>query len=103
MEGQLSVAQNTGDAATVFASHCVTCHGKTGKGDGPAAAALFPKPKDFKDCKRMATISDATLFQAIEGGGQSVGLSPLMPAWGGSLTDQQVHELVGYIRGLCGK
>jgi mono/diheme cytochrome c family protein len=27
----------------------VTCHGAEGKGDGPAAAALNPKPRNFTD------------------------------------------------------
>lgn len=100
--GNSGVAPEQEAAASVYATHCATCHGKTGNGDGPAAGALFPKPKDFADCKRMATISDVTLFQAIQGGGQSVGLSPLMPGWGGSLTAQQIHELVEYIRNFCG-
>lgn len=31
----------------VFAQHCATCHGATGKGDGPAATALTPPPMDL--------------------------------------------------------
>ncbi len=34
-------------AAETFATHCATCHGTTGKGDGPASYLLFPKPRDF--------------------------------------------------------
>ena len=32
---------------TLFAVNCASCHGNNGKGDGPAAAALNPKPRDF--------------------------------------------------------
>lgn len=32
---------------TTFAVNCASCHGTGGKGDGPAAAALNPKPRDF--------------------------------------------------------
>lgn len=32
---------------TIFAVNCASCHGTSGKGDGPAAAALNPKPRDF--------------------------------------------------------
>jgi len=89
--------------ASNYSNLCASCHGATGKSDGPAAVALNPKPKDFTDCKVMTKISDDTLFKSIKGGGQSVGLSPMMPPWGGSLADQQIHGLVGYIRGFCKK
>jgi mono/diheme cytochrome c family protein len=35
------------DAAALYRALCATCHGETGRGDGPAAAFLFPKPRDF--------------------------------------------------------
>jgi len=31
----------------LYASSCVSCHGETGKGDGPAGASLNPKPRNF--------------------------------------------------------
>ncbi len=95
--------QGAGGAGSNYSSLCVGCHGATGKGNGPAAAALNPKPKDFTDCKLMTQISDDTLFKTIKGGGQSVGLSPTMPPWGGAITEPQIHELVKYIRGFCKK
>ena len=98
-----SPQQKAPGAASNYSNYCASCHGATGKGDGPAAGALFPKPKNFAECKRMAVISDETLFKATKDGGPSVRLSPIMPAWGGSLTDQQIHDLVGYIRSLCKK
>jgi cytochrome c553 len=103
MSGKLYASQATGEAASNYSNLCASCHGATGKGNGPAATALNPKPKDFADCKVMAKIPDDTLFKAIHSGGQSVGLSPMMPPWGGSLTEQQIHDLVGYIRGFCKK
>jgi len=103
MGGNARGDQGGGDAVSHYSNLCATCHGSTGKGDGPAAGALFPKPTDFADCQRMAKISDETLAKSIHSGGQSVGLSPIMPLWSGSLTDQQIHELVGYIRSFCKK
>lgn len=35
------------DAATMFTSYCAVCHGKEGKGDGPAAKALAKAPADL--------------------------------------------------------
>src|SRR3981081_2192504 len=33
--------------ARVFARHCAVCHGPNGRGNGPAAPSLFPRPRDF--------------------------------------------------------
>lgn len=96
-------AQSMGNAPSKYSSLCVTCHGAKGKGNGPAAAALNPKPKAFTDCKAMAKFSDETLFKIIKGGGQSAGFSSMMPAWGGSLTDPQIHDMVEYVRSFCKK
>lgn len=34
---------------TLFATNCSSCHGADGRGDGPAAAALNPKPRNFHE------------------------------------------------------
>jgi mono/diheme cytochrome c family protein len=90
-------------AAALYKDLCATCHGAAGRGDGPGAAALNPRPKDFTNCKEMAKESDETLLKIIKGGSQSVGRSPMMPAWGGALSDQQIRDLVVYTRSFCKK
>ena len=101
MQPQIGQAGNAADSDSTYQKSCATCHGRDGRGDGPAASALSPKPQDFRDCSRMSAFSDQTLFDAVKGGGQAVGLSPLMPAWGGSLSDEQITGLVQYIRSFC--
>jgi cytochrome c oxidase cbb3-type subunit 3 len=96
----LSAAEGT---ATLFGELCSVCHGVGGKGDGPSAQGLEPKPADFTNCKVMAKDSDEVLFKIIKGGGQSAGRSTVMPSWGDSLTDRQIRDLVKFIRGLCKK
>ncbi|MEK6598570.1 MAG: cytochrome C oxidase subunit IV family protein, partial [Gemmatimonadota bacterium] len=44
-----TVAPAAFDAAASFAMICSSCHGQTGAGDGPGAAALTPKPANFTD------------------------------------------------------
>jgi mono/diheme cytochrome c family protein len=34
---------------TIFSINCASCHGATGQGDGPAAVALNPKPRNFTE------------------------------------------------------
>ena len=84
-----------------FVKFCSKCHGPEGKGDGPQADALTTKPRDFTDCARMKAISDDTLFSAIKEGGESVHLSKDMPAWKDGMEDDEIHDLVAYVRSLC--
>lgn len=88
-----------GDAAAgkvKYDTLCASCHGATGLGDGAAAAALNPKPKNLQ----ATTRSDEELKKIVKLGGPSAGLSPLMVAWGGVLTDPEIDNVVAYIRTL---
>jgi mono/diheme cytochrome c family protein len=68
------------EADTVWQQRCTTCHGATGKGDGAAAAALNPKPRDFSLATWQASVTDEHIEKTILEGGQAVGLSMLMVA-----------------------
>lgn len=80
---------------------CVSCHGKTGAGDGPAAAALTPKPRSFGDAAWQAKVTDEHLTKVILEGGPAVGLAVTMPP-NPDLKDKPaaVAELVKRIRAL---
>lgn len=86
-----------------FMMFCATCHGKTGGGDGPQAATLSTRPRNFTDCAAMGKVSDEVLFKAIKFGGAAVNLSPEMPAWGSAMPDDEIKSLQAYVRGLCKK
>ncbi len=95
----------TGDAAkgeATYKLYCVTCHGATGKGDGMAAAALNPKPRDFADKERMSKIADWEVLKVIKEGGASVGLSPLMTPWGAVLqSEEKIQDVAAYVRSFA--
>lgn len=81
-----------------YTTFCAACHGPAGKGDGPAAAALNPKPRNFADGKYMNGRTDAQLINVIKNGGQPEKLSPLMTAFGNVLSDKEIKGIVAYIR-----
>jgi mono/diheme cytochrome c family protein len=67
-------------ATALYESRCARCHGSTGGGDGPEAAGLDPKPRNFRDATWQLAVSDRHLEQAIREGGPSVGKSAVMQA-----------------------
>jgi len=83
-----------------FQQLCAVCHGPSGRGDGPAAAALNPKPRNYSDKAFASRITDAAMFEIIKRGGAAVQKSPAMPAWGEALSEDEVRSLVAYIRTL---
>lgn len=67
------------EARTLFKTRCVVCHGEEGKGDGPGAAALNPKPRDYTDATWQGSVTDEQIHKTIVFGGAAVGKSPNMP------------------------
>ena len=72
--------------------NCVSCHGKGGKGDGAAAAALNPKPADWTS-KKIQDESDGELFWKITTGRGA------MPGWR-HVPENDRWALVQFIRTL---
>jgi mono/diheme cytochrome c family protein len=67
------------EAQEIFSTRCSVCHGTSGKGDGPGAAALNPKPRNFTDTEWQKTVNDEYIEKIIQYGGIAVGKSPMMP------------------------
>ena len=96
-----SQAQNTAEGQKLYATHCASCHGDKGRGDGVAGKALPVKPADHTDAKIMNSFSDEFLLDIIAKGGAAVGKSAFMPAWGGVLKENQLQDLVRYLRSIA--
>lgn len=91
---------------TTFNTNCASCHGESGKGDGPVGAALQPPPRDFtKGEFKFDTDgdgkagTDADLRNVITQGGAAFGGSPLMAPWP-TLSDDDVSNVIAHIRSL---
>ena len=84
-----------------YRTYCRKCHGDQGKGDGPGAAMLNPKPRDFADCANMQKRTDEELFKVISEGGEALKMSADMQPWGGTLADDEIHGLIPFVRSFC--
>jgi len=92
------------DAATfrgglVFANYCVTCHGINADGNGRAARLYNPKPANL----RMSDKNDAYLGLIVRKGGAALARSEFMPSWEAELTNEQISDLVAYLRSINAK
>ena len=77
---------------------CITCHGKNGKGDGPAAHMHQPPPRDFSDCEFQNAREDGELYWVIKHGSPGTGMQSMIPH---TITEEQGWDLVAYIRSFC--
>ncbi len=95
-----SRAGDSEEGRSKYSAYCASCHGPEGKGDGPAAASLSPKPRNLADPDYMGKLSDEYLEKVIMQGGAAVGKSPMMPAWSGTLSEADVRNIVSFLREL---
>lgn len=97
----LSMAGTPVNAPALYARQCAACHGERGDGNGPNAKRLPVPPARHADAVAMSAMTDHRLFDAISVGGYPMGRSPMMPAFGQSLTRDEIQALVRHIRQLC--
>ena len=87
----------------VYARYCATCHGPDGRGNGPAAPSLIPRPRDFtlgqfkyKSTPAGQPPTDADLRRVITNGLQA----SAMPYFRDVLRDEDVRQVARYIKSM---
>ena len=88
---------DAGRGAKVYKEYCVQCHGPQGKGDGPGAKGLDPKPAVHADLP-LSDYPPDYLYNLVYYGGKSVGKSPNMPDWGMTIPPQSLADVIAHIR-----
>ncbi len=97
---------NAENGAAIYAKRCIWCHGEEGDGSGPAAERLNPTPRDFTSAmyKIKTTAFDAdfanddNIYRMIRDGMPSTA----MPGWSDILSEQEMWDLVLYVKTLAG-
>jgi mono/diheme cytochrome c family protein len=82
------------DGTNIFHTNCEACHGTQGHGDGPAGAALDPRPTNLAELQAVAS-DDYLLWRISEG---KYGTS--MVGWKSILTEEQIWLVIAFIRTL---
>lgn len=88
-------------AADNYKLYCTQCHGTNMSGGGINSTNLSVEPRDHTSSEDMSSLSDDDLELAIRKGGIAVGKSSLMPPFGALLSDEEIQEMVRYLREAC--
>jgi mono/diheme cytochrome c family protein len=77
----------------LYVKTCAACHGKTGLGDGPKAKSLKTAPGDFLKAESQNQTDGEHFYKTKTGRGD-------MPKYEGKMTDDDIWNIVNYIRTL---
>ena len=78
------------DGAKLYAERCSGCHGDTGGGDGPAAAALVPRPKNFHELRGKSLDEVRAIVKKGKPG-------TMMPPFDGVLSDAEIDAVTRHV------
>jgi len=81
------------DGARLYAERCSGCHGDDGKGDGPAAAALMPRPRNLRD----AGFWQGRTLEQIRGVVAKGKPGTMMPPFAGTLSDAEMDTVARWV------
>ena len=88
---------NAENGAKLYRRYCSGCHGADGRG---GAHTFMPHIQNLTRRDYIEFIPDGFLFTVIAEGGAAVGKSGYMPAWRGTLSEQDIKDVIAYIRTL---
>ena len=87
--------------AQVYRAACAACHGPSGTGTDRALLAFEPEVPDFTDCSFASREPHGDWFAVAHNGGPTRGFDPLMPAFGGAISDEQLDMAATHVKAFC--
>jgi mono/diheme cytochrome c family protein len=90
-------AGDPANGGKLYKRYCAGCHGADGRG---GAQTFMPHIENLTKKGYIDQVPDEYLFGVIADGGVSVGKSSYMPAWGKTLSEQDIKDIIAHIRSL---
>ena len=81
----------------MYDTQCALCHGKAGDGKGDLVESMGLKLRDYRDPAALKDMTDGALFHVLKKGCEQ------MPGEEGRIKENQLWNLVNYIRSLARK
>jgi mono/diheme cytochrome c family protein len=97
-EHTFALDYNQDQGKRVFYQQCVWCHADTTPAGPSNRSNVSPDPPLMNDGNILNKESDASLRRAIALGGSAVGKSAMMPPYGSTLTEEQIDDVIAYMR-----
>ena len=94
---------NLQNGKAVWNGGCISCHGADGKG-APETSTVFTRPDTWPDmtrCDQTTPEPDSAYKAVILHGGRGLGFSQIMPAFGDLLSNDQIDDVIAYLRTFC--
>jgi mono/diheme cytochrome c family protein len=88
---------DTARGAPLYKRYCQGCHGEDGRG---GAHTFMPHIGNLTQRDYIEFIPDGFLFTVIAEGGAAVGKSSMMPAWKTTLSEQDIKDVIAFVRSL---
>jgi mono/diheme cytochrome c family protein len=101
IHGAIAQSRFAGSASKgrdIYLRYCAGCHGEDGRGE---AKTFRPNVGNLAVRQLMDELSDEYLFTVIQKGGAAVGKNAAMPAWSAQLGDDDIRDVVAFVRTLA--
>lgn len=97
----ISLTYSQDQGKRLFYQHCVWCHADATPAGPSNRSNVQPEPPLLNDQAALSQKNDAALEQMIAMGGSALGKSAMMPAYGSALTQNDIRDLVAYMRKIA--
>jgi mono/diheme cytochrome c family protein len=92
---------NQDQGKRIYYQECVWCHSDATPAGPSNRSNVSPDPPLMNDGNILNAVSDASLRKIIAEGGSAVGKSPMMPPYGSMLSDEEIDDLIAYMRAIA--
>jgi mono/diheme cytochrome c family protein len=93
--GEVNSHADIEQGQALYLTHCMECHGSGGRGDGPRAAFLAPRPGNLVSAATSSK-TDKELLEIIDDGVPRTA----MPGWKDKLSEEERLNVLAFVRSL---